>query len=138
MYRWANKDQGPKDFILPRHGNATHPTTSPYYRKDPALFNEIDELLDKGYSTDKVYCEIAKRKEHSVSETVTGPKMIDNRKFATKMKDNNNMPQKTLSEVENLVSSLQEADSMVNTVIFDKEQYISVNFLHQMIDDLFR
>ena len=48
MYRWANKDQGPNDFILPKHGNATRPTTSSYYRNDPTLFHEVDELLDKG------------------------------------------------------------------------------------------
>ena len=47
---------------------------------------------------------------------------------------------KTESEAENLVASLRETDSMVQTVLFFfcKEQYIDVNFLPQMIHDLFR
>lgn len=137
LYIGRTKGQGPDDFILPRHGNATRPTTSTYYRKNPALFEEIDELLGKRYSTDKVYCQIAKKKEQSVSETVTGPKMIDNRKYAAKNKENLS-GKETESEAENLVSTLRETDSMVQTVIFCKEQYISVNFLPQMINDLFR
>ena len=116
---------------------ATRPTTTSYYRKDPALFHEIDELLDKGYSTDKVYCLITKKKKHSVSETVSGPKMINDRKYAAKNKENFS-EKETGSEAENLVSSLRETDSMAQTVIFCKEQYITVNVLPQMINDLFR
>lgn len=30
MYRWAGEHQGPEDFVLPRHGNATRSTTNAY------------------------------------------------------------------------------------------------------------
>ena len=100
------------------------------------LFHEIDELLDKGYSTEKVYCHKTKKKEHSICQTVTGPKMIDNRKYTKKTRKT--WWKETESEAENLVSSLRETDSMVQTVIFCKEQYISVNVLPQMINNLFR
>ena len=84
MYRWAREDQGPGDFVLPRHGNAARPTTSADYRKDPNVFTQIDEMLDKGMSTDRIYSSMAKEKEETVSQTVTGPKVIDNRKYVKK------------------------------------------------------
>ena len=46
------------------------------YRKDTKLLKEIDDMLQKGMSTDRVYNNIAKKKEQTMSETVTGPKVI--------------------------------------------------------------
>ena len=90
MYRWAGEDHGPEDFVLPRHGNATRPTTNAYYRKDPKLLTEIDHMLEMGMSTDRVYSTIAKKKEETASQTVTGPKVIDNRKYASKKASESN------------------------------------------------
>ena len=137
MYRWAREDQGPGDFVLPRHGNAARPTTSAYYRKDPNVFTQIDEMLDKGISTDRIYSSMAKEKEETVSQTVTGPKVIDNRKYAKKAASQNIIQHDVRSEAEVLVSSLHTVP-MVNSVAFSKEQYVSVNFLPNMLNDLFK
>ena len=37
-----------KHFSLPRHGNAKHPHTPPYFRQDPASVAAIDEKLQRG------------------------------------------------------------------------------------------
>lgn len=76
IYRWAGEHLGPEDFVLSRHGNTTRSTTNLYYRKDTKLLKEIDDMLQKGMSTDRVYNNIAKKKEQTMSETVTGPKVI--------------------------------------------------------------
>lgn len=65
MYRWAGEHLGPED------RNKVH-----NYRKDTKLLKEIDDMLQKGMSTDRVYNNIAKKKEQTMSETVTGPKVI--------------------------------------------------------------
>ena len=135
MYRWAGEHQGPEDFVLSRHGNATRSTTNAYYRKDPKLLQEIDDMLQKGMSKDRVYNNIATRKEETVSETVTGPKVIDNRKYVSKKAYRSNNQQDVRSEAEVLVSSLQ---TIPNSVTFNKDQYISVIFLPSMLNDLFK
>ena len=106
IYRWSKEGLGPENFVLPRHGNATRRTTSAYYRKDPQLLAEIDGFLEKVMSTDQVYSTTANRKEDTVSQTVWGPKMIDNQKLASKKTVVNNKQQDLRSEAEVLVSSL--------------------------------
>jgi len=125
MYRWARDDQGPRDFVLPRHGNASRPTTNAYYRQDPKIFSEIDSMLEKGMSTDSIYSSISQQKEATVSQTVTGPKVIENRKYASKKSSSDDIQPEVQSEAEVLVSSLHTI-SMVNSVTFSKEQYLSV------------
>ena len=72
-------------FDLPRHGNATKPTSRQYYRKDPTLFLKVDNLIGKGLSTDQVYdYDIARAGASTVSEAIPGPKLIDNRKLLSK------------------------------------------------------
>ena len=139
IYRWAREDMGPKDFVLFRHGNATRSSTNAYFRKDPKLFLEIDGTLEEGLSTDIVYNTIAKRKEETVSQTVSGAKMIDNRKLASKNASENNIKYGacSYSEAEVLVFSLHTVPRF-NSVTFNKEQYVSVNFLPNMLNDLFR
>ena len=53
LYKWASGES--KEFFLRRHGNAKKPTSSSYFRKDPHTFTAIDNLLDEGMPTDKVY-----------------------------------------------------------------------------------
>lgn len=81
-YKWA--DGVDQRFDLPRHGNATKPTSRQYYRKDPTLFLKVDNLIGKGLSTDQVYDSIARAGASTVSEAIPGPKLIDNRKLLSK------------------------------------------------------
>ena len=80
-YKWA--DGADQRFDLPRHRNATKPTSGQYYRKDPSLFSKVDNLIGKGLSTDQVYNSIARA---GISEAIPGPKLIDNRKLLSKKK----------------------------------------------------
>ena len=89
---------------------------------------EIDVMLQKGMSTDRIYSTIAKKKAESVSQRVTSPKVIDNGKYAFKKAYKGNNQQDMRSEAAVLVSSLQTIP-LVNSVTFTKEQYVSVNFL---------
>lgn len=75
LYKWAG---GPKEFILQRHGNAMKPTASAYFQKDPVVSETIDECLDQGLSVDSLYATMSKQVRPTVSETISGPKMIEN------------------------------------------------------------
>lgn len=88
-------------------------------------------------STDQVYSTIANRKEDTVSQTVCGPKMIDNRKLASKKTVENNKQQDLRSEAEVLVSSLRTVP-MFNSMTINKDQYVSINLLPNMLNDLYR
>ena len=88
-------------------------------------------------STDRVYSTIGNRKEDTVSQTVCGPKMTDNQKLASKKPVENNKQQDLRSEAEVLVSSLRTVP-MFNSVTFNKDQYVSVNSLPNMLNDLYR
>ena len=59
MYKWA--DGADQCFNLPRHRNATKPTSSQYYRKYPSLFTKGDNMIEKGLSTEQVYNSIARK-----------------------------------------------------------------------------
>ena len=61
--------------------------------------------------------------------------MIDNPKLASKKTVENNK-QDLPSEAEVLVSSLQTVP-MFNSVKFNKDQYVSVNLLPNMLNDLY-
>mgnify|MGYP001800289267 CR=1 FL=1 len=77
MYKWT---EGKKEFVIQRHGNAKKPTSSSYFRKDPEVFSTIDNLLDQGMSTDKIYSQMTHRSASTVSQTISNPKMIANRR----------------------------------------------------------
>lgn len=138
IYRWSKEGQGPKDFVHPRHGNAQNPNTGAYFKKDPKFIADVDELLQAGLSTERVYCKMTKKNPSSLSETITNPKLIDNRKCAGK-KEANQLKKSSCdhSEAEALIASLQSLQ-LVNSVTFNKEQYISVNYLPSMLNDLNR
>ena len=63
--------------------------------------------------------------------------MIDNQKLASKKTVVNNKQQDLRSEAEVLVSSLRTVP-MFNSVTFNKDQYVSVNSLPNMLNDLYR
>ena len=106
-YKWA--DGAAQRFYLPRHGNATKPTSGQYYRKDPSLFSKVNNLIVKGLSTDQVYNSIARAGASTVSEAIPGPKLIDNRKLLSNKETLTSSSNKKQfkSEAEEMRSSLQ-------------------------------
>ena len=56
-----------KQYSLPRHENAKHPYAPPYLRQDPATVAAIDEKLQKGWSTEKVYINLTKEETDTLS-----------------------------------------------------------------------
>ena len=80
-------------FIMPRHGNATNPGASAYYRQDS--FKEIiDKRINLGQSNGRIYVDLASKEKNSLSETVRDPKLISNRKYASKEKNQNEAEQR--------------------------------------------
>ena len=115
MYRWAGDKQ--KEFIIPRHGNATKPTTNAYYQQDPCVFTQIDDMITEGMSTERIYSTMANKSSQTVSETVSGPKVTDNKKLASKK--STEVEQQHHSEAEILVSSLRNVP-LTQSVSFNK------------------
>lgn len=136
-YKWA--DGADERFDLPRHGNATKPTSGQYYRKDPSLFSKVDSLIGKGLSTDQVYTSIASAGAGTVSEAIPGPKLIDNRKLLSKKETLTCSSNKRQfkSEAEEIISCLQSVP-FLQSVTFTKESYIAFNSLSNMVNDLYR
>lgn len=132
LYKWAAGER--KEFFLPRHGNAKKPTSSSYFRKDPRTFTVIDNLLDEGMPTDKVYNTLIKEKTTTVSKTIPGPKMIENRKYKNTKATSTETTLKR-NEVETLIASLHTLP-LNSSVTFTKEQYISVNSSPNMLNDI--
>ncbi|KAK3751279.1 hypothetical protein QZH41_002728 [Actinostola sp. cb2023] len=58
LYKWTG---GQKEFIMQRHGNASKPTASAYFRKDPQVSQEIDEYLEQGLAVDTIYSTLSRK-----------------------------------------------------------------------------
>lgn len=119
---------------MQRHGNSSKPTASEYFRKDPRIFQEIDDQLEQGLSVDIIYTSMSQNACGTVSETITDPKMISNRKFNKKEQSNDDNHH---SEAESLISSLQTVPS-IKTVSFTKTQYTCVNIHENVLNDVHR
>jgi len=131
IYKWS----GPKkDFKMPRHGNASKPQASEYYRKDPSLSQMVDDQIASGLSTDKVYTNLSKLEAKTLSETIPGPKFVENRKYSSKTEHTEEVKR---TETEQLMASLQTNPS-VSSVVFTKEEYVSVNSTPYILEDLYR
>ena len=118
IYKWPSAKKGP--CIVPRHGNASKPQARQYYRKDPQFSKEVDKQLASGLSTDQVYNNLSKARAETVCETISGPKFVDNRKFAVKPEHSNEERNDTRSsEKEQLISSLQ-SNPLVSSVDLPK------------------
>ena len=138
MYKWA--DGVEQDFKLPRHGNATKPTSSQYYRKDPSLFAKADNMLKKGLSMKQVYNSIARNGAGMVGEVIPGPKLVHNRKLLLKAKETSTCStdkKKFKSEAEEMISCLQTV-SLLQSVTFMKESYVAFNSIPNTINGLHR
>ena len=135
MYKWA--DGQVRKFHLPQHGNATKSSSGPYFRKDPSLFTEVDNMLEKGLLTDQVYTFVSRKGAGTVSETISGPKLVDNRKLLMKRDSSSttsaNKP--FTSEAGEMISLLRSND-LLQSVTFTKEHYVTLNLLPQMLNDL--
>ena len=95
----------------------------------------IDDMITEGISTERIHSTMANKLSQTVSETVSGPKVIDNRKLA--FKKSTEVEQQHHSEAEILVSRLRNVP-LTQSVSFNKEQYISVNSLPNMLNDVYR
>jgi len=51
------------------------------------LFAKVDNMLEKGLSTEQVYNSIARKGAGTVSKVISGPKLVDNRKLSLKAKE---------------------------------------------------
>lgn len=132
IYKWSGPE---RNFKMPRHGNASKPQSSGYYRKDPSLIHTVDKQLATGMSTDQVYNNLSKVETKTLSETISGPKFVENRKYLSKS-EQIEVKEKT-SETEQMIASLK-ANPLVSSVTFTKEEYISVNSTPYMLEDLYR
>ena len=81
---------------MPRHGNAINSYAPPYYRQDPSVKTAIDQKLNQGWSTEKIYVNLTES-ESTLSETIKNPKVIDNRKYKQKKKSKDISVQKLKS-----------------------------------------
>lgn len=147
MYRWAAGAD--KIFIHPRRGNSSKPGCSQYFRKDPNLFSEVDTMLEKCLSTEQVYNDIARKQTTTVSETISGPKMINNRKQLLSKRQTtsstctssgskfNSSSREQKSEAEEMIFSLQ-SNPLLQSVTFTKDCYVAFNILPRMLNDLHR
>ena len=135
-YKWA--DGADQRFDLPRHGNATKPTSGQYYRKDPSLFSKVDNLIGKGLSTDQVYNSTARAGASTVSEAIPGPKLIDNRKLLSKKETSTSSSSKKQFKSEAEMISCLQSVPFLQSVTFTKETYVAFNSPSNMINDLYR
>lgn len=119
---------------MPRHGNASKPQASEYYRKDPSLSQMVDDQIASGLSTDKVYTNLSKLEAKTLSETIPGPKFVENRKYSSKTE---HIEEVKRTETEQLMATLQTNPS-VSSVVFTKEEYVSVNSTPYILEDLYR
>ena len=72
-----------KQFSLPRHRNAKHSQETLYFRQDRVTVAAIDEKLQKGWLTEKVYVNLTKEETNTLSETLKNPNIINNRKYTS-------------------------------------------------------
>ena len=135
MYKWADGEV--RKFHLPRHRNATKSFSGLYFRKDPSLFAEVNNMLKKGLSTDQVYTFVARKGAGTVSETISGPKLVNNRKLLMKRDSSNTTSaNKPFTSEEGEMISLLQSNYLLQSVTFTKQHYVALNLLLQMLNDL--
>ena len=122
---------------MPRHGKATKPSTSAYYRQDPCIRTEIDRMLDDGLSTDAIYSKLTSENAKTASETIRDPKVISNRKYEKEKEFSciNNKNDGRLSEAELIIGYLKE-NEYGRSVNFTPKVYSTVNFQQRMLSDI--
>ena len=76
LYKWS--EGADQNFILPRHGNSSKPSSGSYVKTDPSVAKKVNALLNDGKFTDQVYAKLSKENTLTFSETITSPKFIGN------------------------------------------------------------
>ena len=139
IYKWS---QPPTvEFIMLRHGNASNPMTSSYFRQDPTALYTIDDMLDEGLSTAAIYSALTKEDARTANEMVHDPKVISNRKYE-KERDRltGTLPNEITSnctEADFIIQYLKD-DAFIRTCPFNPSEYCTVNYHPQMLVDLER
>ena len=63
-YRWTDgADHKEDDFIVGRHGNASKPYVSPYYRQDQNMMGKAKSLIQTGISSSQAYRQLVNEAE---------------------------------------------------------------------------
>ena len=96
------------------------------WQKDDALLNDVK-------STDQVYDKLSKEKTHMISETITLPRFIDNRKFNLYKSSETNS---ALSDTETLIYTFKLAQLVMNMIEFSSRDCIALNYLPQIINNV--
>ena len=121
--------------IMPRHGSETNPGACAYYRQDSSVKETIDKRTNLGQSNDRIYVDLASKEKNSLSETVRDPKVISNRKYASKEKNQNGADVNKDTGAECIVRYIKRNDNYIKSFHLDSEQYSAINYLpHQMTD----
>ena len=130
----VNRDKK-ETFITPRYGNAVHSHAPSYYRQDPSVKTAINEKLNQGWLTEKIYVNLTES-ESTLSETTKNPKVIDNRKYKQKekLKDISG----TQSEAEIIVNYLKKDDDFVKSLNLIKDEYNTLDFIQEQLWDVYR
>ena len=139
IYKWA--DGANYDFVLPHHGNASKPASGSYFRKDLSLFAELDDMLNRGLSTDQVYCSPSKQQNSTMSVAISSPKVVENRRCKKKKQRESKSTTvtggKQFSEPEKMIASLH-SNSLMKSVTFTKDHYTTLNALPNMLHNVYR
>ena len=136
IYKWKGVEENSQFFEMPRHGNAKNPDVPSYYRQDCSTRDEVDNLIEKGMSTEKIYTTLNKQSKFSVSETLKDPKFIDNRKYAKNRETVSELSGNS-GEAQDIIHDIKE-DGFIKAVAFTKDDYITINYLPQMLKDIER
>ena len=98
------------------------------------MVTKVTEGIKSGLSTDQIYTGLIRDEARTVSETLANPKFIDNRKYLLKM--DKNLQSSTASEAETLIHQVKDTKCMLNTVVFSPVDYVAMNYVPAMIDNL--
>ena len=90
----------------------------------------MDGLLNDRKSTDQVYAKLSKENTCTISETITSPRFIDNRKFNIYKSNKINS---VLSEAETLIYTVKLVTSMMSMIVFPSSDYIAFNYMPKII-----
>ena len=112
IYKWAAGSD--KAFTTPRHGNSQEVSAGPYFAKDPSLMEKVYELLQSNPRTDAIYNQLTKDTVKTVSENISNPKFIDNRKYYLAQQEKEGrvvVPERSKAEV--LIYNVKSINSML-------------------------
>ena len=108
-------------------------STGPYFAKDPSFRKKVDELLQSNSSIDAIYNQLTKDTLKTVSENISNPKFIENRKYYLSQQEKDNrvvVPE--ISEAEVLIYNAKPTNRMLLSVVFNRLGYVAFNRLPEV------